>query len=306
VRIQAESIGDGAAKILSTNAAGEVEAVFSRSLYLRFPAGLVCLGHAAIGHGPLNLPSHVQSIFDWRQAVRPGEPARCDGSSISAGPLQIRLDKAETRHSRHQPVWCRTTVRRGMDHLHALMPSDIPAGGLGCLLLSRDSGDRCADRVLRSAAPAINALTLWIASESVADPSETAIMGLLGLGPGLTPSGDDFIGGVAASLRMAGKGDLADRLGCVIERLGPGRTNEISLAHLRAAIRFGLSEKLRDVAAAIFQADVVALRAGLVRLTMAEHHSSWDTLAGIATTLDALVARESQEEWEPRCRAACR
>jgi hypothetical protein len=58
---------------------------------------------------------------------------------------------------------------------------------------------------------------------------------LIGLGPGLTPSGDDALGGAAIALHAFGYTARADELGAFIRERAPGRTSDISLAHLRAA-----------------------------------------------------------------------
>lgn len=56
---------------------------------------------------------------------------------------------------------------------------------------------------------------------------------LLGLGPGLTPAGDDLLAGLLVGL--AGRPDLRDPLAAAVDRLAPGRTTWLSAALLRLA-----------------------------------------------------------------------
>jgi hypothetical protein len=56
---------------------------------------------------------------------------------------------------------------------------------------------------------------------------------LLGLGPGLTPAGDDLLAGLLVGL--AGRPDLRDPLAAAVARLAPGRTTWLSAELLRLA-----------------------------------------------------------------------
>jgi hypothetical protein len=73
----------------------------------------------------------------------------------------------------------------------------------------------------------------WLAGSGEPDDA------LVGLGPGLTPAGDDFIGGAMIALRAygtnAGYPALADRIAAWALPLAQERTNRISRAHLECA-----------------------------------------------------------------------
>lgn len=65
---------------------------------------------------------------------------------------------------------------------------------------------------------------------------EAAVMGLLGLGPGLTPSGDDTLCGLLYGLLRSSYGERAimKTLAQVICREADGRTHPVSAAYLKA------------------------------------------------------------------------
>jgi hypothetical protein len=58
---------------------------------------------------------------------------------------------------------------------------------------------------------------------------------LIGLGPGLTPAGDDFVGGAMIALRAFGHAADADRIAAWALPLAAANTSRISRAHLACA-----------------------------------------------------------------------
>jgi hypothetical protein len=109
---------------------------------------------------------------------------------------------------------------------------------------------------------------------------------LIGLGPGLTPSGDDLIGGAMCMLHATGRGEIAARLAAWVLPLAKSNTNRISAAHLECAAEGECGEAVNDA--------IVALVAGgevdLGRIDAIGHTSGWDALAGAALALGTLAA----------------
>jgi hypothetical protein len=113
---------------------------------------------------------------------------------------------------------------------------------------------------------------------------------LIGLGPGLTPSGDDFLCGAMATLRYLGRGEVAGRLA---ERvLPPARsgTSLISACYLRCAAQGEASEVLFNVLACVVSGGKDGLDAHLDAVDAVGHTSGWDSLAGAAAVCAALCA----------------
>jgi hypothetical protein len=106
---------------------------------------------------------------------------------------------------------------------------------------------------------------------------------LVGLGPGLTPSGDDFIAGYLAALwsRAGFESDLDAILSPLADSLVPLflRTHAISRQMLNDAVQGHFAERLADVTLAIAVAgDVVGATA---RALVSGHSSGADTLCGL-------------------------
>lgn len=109
----------------------------------------------------------------------------------------------------------------------------------------------------------------WITGNG--EPDEA----LIGLGPGLTPAGDDFVGGAMIALRAFGHEDAADRIAAWALPLAQERTSRISRAHLECAARGEGHEALHDWLNGFAPAD-------LARLARIGHTSGLDAAVGAA------------------------
>jgi len=125
------------------------------------------------------------------------------------------------------------------------------------------------------------------------DPSgfvQVAAARLLGLGGGLTPSGDDFVGGALFALRLVHANDpgwLA--AAAAIRTLASTRTHAISaalLADLANGESFAPLHQLLNAAMADASPQVVLTHARAV--TAIGHSSGWDMVAGIFAATAAL------------------
>jgi hypothetical protein len=110
-------------------------------------------------------------------------------------------------------------------------------------------------------------------------PGTTPSTDLLGLGAGLTPSGDDLVAGYLAALRARCL-PAADALGAEVRRLAPRRTTRLSAALLAAADRGAvLPEAGAVLRASAGDGDVEAATRRLLALG---HTSGWYLAAGLA------------------------
>ena len=107
---------------------------------------------------------------------------------------------------------------------------------------------------------------------------------LIGLGPGLTPVGDDFVGGAMIALRTFGEHALADRIAGWALPLARERTNRISRAHLECAAQGEGHEALHELLRALHKGKQAIDRA-LAALSRVGHSSGRDAAAGALLTL---------------------
>lgn len=230
-----------------------VIAVFERSVYVEAPAGLACIG--AVGNGPLNAQCGTLPA-----GLRVGDS------------LRLQVTGATLWRPRPAPAWNVETIARSLDHLREAARDRLPANGLGYLL------DNERERPVT-----VQALTRWIGEPSgILDGAA----GLIGLGPGLTPSGDDLIGGALCALRASGRCEIAVRLADWALPLARTGTNRISCAHLACAAAGECGEAVNDAIVAIF----VGNPPDIERIDAIGHTSGWDALAGASLALAALAA----------------
>jgi hypothetical protein len=114
-----------------------------------------------------------------------------------------------------------------------------------------------------------------------------AVHGLVGLGPGLTPAGDDALIGWLAGIALLG----ADRRCEVLRqalRARLGRTTDVSRAHLEDALAGEFSEPLAQFANALARTPAEAQRA-LADLAALGATSGLDAAAGLLAAVEAAM-----------------
>jgi hypothetical protein len=222
---------------------GEVCAAFRRSFYLKCPGErYACIGDAAVGLGPLNA---VVAAF-------------------SMPPLGARLSVSVENAVPWQPASRELNLQ--LDLLKQKAAPRVPPEGLGCLVIGAHNA------LSGHAQPALDALERWLVGNALADEAQL----LIGLGPGLTPSGDDYLGGMLVALRLSGRGMQADGLWRWLQPRLRERTSLISAAHLAAAAAGEAHEALHAV---------LGGNPDLDNLDRVGHTSGWDALAGAVAVL---------------------
>lgn len=288
------SIGPVAAEILTIDGEAEVAAVFERCFYLAVPRGFVCIGVEALGDGPLNLLLDFgASAPDWPSL---GITREAKGT-IASGRLHIgdRFSLPVETVSRWQPPpWplvSEADIERGVAIVRRLAPPLCPAEGLSRLVI----GDaRRADRTARAAEALVRDLRIALDASlqvgaSTRDLQRSATL-LIGLGPGLTPSGDDLLGGILLALSALGHGDLRDDLWRALEGELEHLTVGISAAHLAASADGLASAAVHDALISILRGDADAVPHHLSALAAIGHSSGFDTLAGLILSCEAALA----------------
>ena len=120
---------------------------------------------------------------------------------------------------------------------------------------------------------------------------------LIGLGPGLTPSGDDFLGGMMIALHAIGEHGLCSQLWPEIYQSAAVSTNPISFTHLKAASEGMGSKCIHRAISDMTGGNAEAMFGSMVGINRIGHTSGWDTVAGIVLTFEVwLQARGHQKD----------
>jgi hypothetical protein len=295
IRLSATSIGPIAADILATHHDLEVLAVFERSFYLMAHGGLVCVGAQGIGRGPINVPLAGAAAIDWRQLGIDAEvKAEAHGRTLLIGEeVRISLD-APAWQPPEWAVFSPDTSENGLVALHMHSAQRLPQQGLAALVLAAgDVGTRNpeAKAAAREVATLRSQLPDMLATEQLHSDSIRALTLLLGLGPGLTPSGDDLIGGMMLALTAIDRIRLRDAIWDALTPELGDLTTEISAMHLAAAADGMGAEAVHELANAVLAGDEAAIPAYLDRVGRIGHCSGWDTMAGFALTIAAALSQ---------------
>jgi hypothetical protein len=287
--IRIRRAGVVAAELCRTPGRAEVAAVFERSFYLRSGDLFVCIGEPAIGNGPLTLIGDTRAA---RLGLHPGQPARIDENRIAIGAVTFTCERCEPWHP---PRWPRAAAPSALvsarEAIVRRAATDAPAEGFGRVLADATVPPDAFARVARQR---LARLRSWLV-ESGAARSPTAladpVRDLVGLGPGLTPSGDDVLVGALALLDAlapdhADAGAMRANLAGAVGDVPPGLTSPLSHCFLRVAAAGHVGERLHAAVSSCVSGDVDAAIAAVRAIG---HSSGWDMLAGIATALDAVT-----------------
>lgn len=143
----------------------------------------------------------------------------------------------------------------------------------------------------RGGGPFEPALAAALASyRDCGDPAVLAV--LVGVGEGLTPSGDDVIVGALAALELLGAAAARERLGAALAGCHV-RTTRLAAQGIEAALAGHYPEPVLGVLAALAAADSARLAAAAAALLAVGHRSGADTLRGIVAVLAQGAMRSS-------------
>jgi hypothetical protein len=257
--LAAERFAEGAGDALTElTAGGEVLARYRQAMNIRTGAGsLLAVQLRGTALGPFGIEVGGDSPVDWPP---PGTPCSVRGQALVAGALEIDLRRMrpvtppvfpalprwEADAARSLQPYARRSPIFG-DPDSALLPALTALAGLG---------HPCSDQALN------------------------AIAGLVGRGPGATPSGDDFlVGFFGARLRLSGDPvSLQPALGFLAETAAH-RTTPLAAEFYRHLAQGRLSEPLDRLLHAIAcGGDIQSAAADLARFGAT---SGVDTIAGI-------------------------
>lgn len=275
-------VGLLADKVLRRPAVGQVAAVFERSLYAKLDKDWLCVGQRDIGSGPM----HVLCDEPWRRRSVGDAVRIADGILWVAGVPFVRLASASLWEPAAPPRWSANSLSCGLHAVNEIWKDAWSDGGLA--VAGSEHLPIEASPLVRAAMPGLSALKRIVSGEGV---DGSGLESLIGLGPGLTPSGDDLIGGALIALAALDRADRRDVLwNCLVGQLG--RTNAISQMHLRAAaIGYGAAA-LHAALHATMSGQSARIHSLHAALKAVGHTSGTDAFAGCLIVLRLTECRQ--------------
>lgn len=296
-------VGSHAQKALESGLSWKMEAVFQKGFYCRNQAGeRIFFSQIPLGAGPLSALCDVPGAWDWREwGLGPDTEIRSEGHSLRVSRFRFSYEKARRWQAGDLAGrWDQRVMRARMELLSCEAARRSPLGGLGGLISlwpgTREDPPETWSPLLRLAWKGIHLLYCRLCSGfstpydgPLPDRDREALQVLVGLGPGLTPSGDDLLGGVMITLHALGKKRLAGTLAHAVLDLARLRTNEISRAHLACAAEGQGAEALHRAISALCLRDAPEPVRSLERMALIGATSGWDALAGVFLVLKAIM-----------------
>ncbi len=288
-------MGPMARRTVDRMSEGRVSALFERSFYVDCGDAFICIGVPELVPGPLTASADVPNGTNWMSSG-----LRVDTRAIGAGGIvtvggRFRFD-ARYAVDWSPPAFSRPeSVAPPPESMLSEIRSLAPEVGLAPLVFpAREKA--VVSPVIKAALPAHQQLKDWVRLVTGgvdASPPLDSVCRLLGLGPGLTPSGDDYLGGMMIALRAFGYGQAVARLYAIIQRETPRRTNPISAAHLAAAREGWGAAPLHAVLTHLAAKSDAPLSSLIPSVDRIGHTSGWDALTGLLTVVQARFSTAS-------------
>lgn len=292
-----EEIGWLAQAAVSAAKDGWVAAPLTRAFYVKTDLGdWLCVGQESLGAGPLNVCCRSDKATSVCRPAKGAAVRFHDGAMVIEGTGRFLHLQARRWAPPLRPPWRPSSLRLGLSALkHLAKP---PAEGLG--RLGFDLAGRFAqgpvERMAVEAARSFETVVLHLVKNGAASHLHP-VERLLGLGPGLTPSGDDYLAGSMVALELLGEITVRDTIWDTIRQRAPALTSALSFAHLQAAAAGALSEPIHLLLCSVLANERERLPARLAAVGAIGHTSGWDALAGALCVFRLwLEAAEPQPE----------
>lgn len=304
--VYALSISRPLAKVLHPGAEGVVHSVFERACNLLISGRLAGVVAPALGNGPDAVVAAPPSGgFAASPHWQPGTRFRVDDGWLllggGTGPDGSRLPSGSALRLAGATLWEPEPARPvatgdpavGAAALGRSLAALGPRGSIWEQVLSVWDGRPSPGGALALAEPRIAALKAACLG-SDRDAARISAVRLIGLGPGLTPAGDDFLAGLTATLLRAARwgmasGPISEALADLLSDRSRVKTTLPAETMLASAARGWLGEAASDVATGLLGGTDRAL-ARFPDLLATGHTSGADTAAGIYMALRLLAA----------------
>jgi hypothetical protein len=230
---------------LAAGGTGRAVAWFPKACYLEGPGGLIAAVSPGVHDGPLYL------VLDRALTeTEPGTAAAFSPDGVTSAEWTIDAGRAE--------LWAGALPEPAAVRAAAAPIAEVAGEAAAASLLPRAGLD---------ARPLVER-----------DDLEAAAALLAGLGPGLTPSGDDVLGGTLFARRALAGTAEEPRLAAIAESV---RTNAVARAFLRWAARGQALSPVHDLVGAAARGDLDRARAAAGALVAVGESSGADFALGL-------------------------
>lgn len=269
----AESVG---ARV-PPRADAQVHSVFVRACNLETEAGELV---TVVSPGSGNLPHGIRCAAPFAR-LRQGQAASLEGATLRVPAAGLVVDL--TRAALWNGTVAAASPGLGGAEVQRALRDHAPDQGIAPALFPSGSPRSTLERAMLARMAQVLPVLARATETRDAGAVVSALSALVGLGPGLTPAGDDFIVGYLAALwsracREPGIDALLRALAVPVGQMSM-LTNAISRQMLRDAAQGQFAERLIEVVRCICDGGDVA--AAAVRALQVGHSSGADALCGL-------------------------
>lgn len=272
------TIGSFALEILNSEPEGVIHSVYRKTINIQFGDYLLALQADLSPVSPVSLITELDAASMETLPVSPGLKVKVSSGILSIyGTISVvkfnflEADLFESKLISKSPQLLRDTLKSVLDH--------CAAGGFSTIfapcVVKDEENNLGAELVTTAAKNHLKACSTYMQKADYEKATEE-LVSLIGLGVGLTPSGDDFLCGVLAGLILTGNSDqrftsiLRERI-----RANLNNTNDISRTFLQCALSSHFSKPIKDL---VFPASAEDIHASFGAVG---HSSGFDSLCGI-------------------------
>ena len=283
---------------------GNIHSVFPRAANLLLGGRLLTLHGRETPCAPNGLVLALRANQKPLAGLQPGMVCLVERGIITIPAANLRLDLQQSLPWNPRPqlvpgVCPPKQLQENLALLEIYLSAHVSADGLaGLACLPPEASSEKANassRLLHTARLATQHLLDGIAQQRLA-LARQGISALLGLGPGLTPSGDDVLTGlIAATLVLGGAVGqpvtFYQRLSAEALAIAYSRTNKLSITWIEYAGRGEVAEHLGRLFEALTQADTSLIEQAAHEVLSSGATSGADILAGIILGGRCLIAQ---------------
>ena len=288
---------DNLAKVaLENNVFGQVIAVFDSSIYLQTTNKIVCVGNKNVKNSPITIITSLPENFSFKTFKLKIE------EKVFFFNRNIQIQDTTFAFGEKTKIWhpaelkyplVLTNVRQGVRHFHKILQHrDVKPRGFSEILFLENLNVEKLNynkKVLSEISECKHWIYQSLVKKNIACmPRPCWAENLLGLGFGLTPSGDDFIGGVMIGLYICKKVKMAQCIWRHVDENVRYLTTPIAGAHLYAASTGLGPADIHKLANAIVSATAEGMTDLVKSLDMIGQTSGWDIFAGVYVVIEAL------------------
>ena len=248
---------------------------------------ILSIANPRIGNGPFSL---IVDIWDFKKLLTRSSKIVVDKSSLFIGDVVIEASEAQLWLPSPEWNWINSeigTLRKYVEVIRNSLIQEAPKDSIALFVIGEAEHSKMNKLLQRKSLLGVEAVTAALKSPKSRDLEDAARI-LAGLGPGLTPAGDDFLVGVMHALWALLPSEEARSLSEQLAEIAVPRTASISANWLEAAARGEAGETWHKLFEAILADDQEQVEAAILRILPTGHTSGADALAGFIHTLEVL------------------